>query len=70
VCAAAGMSGALRVTGNPGGAIYFADGLVVAIETPGAPSPEVLLLRSHRVTESGWDAAFAAPPRPPRPVAR
>jgi len=60
VCAAAGMTGVLRVTGDPGGAIHLADGLVTAIETPGAPSPEVLLLRSHRLTESGWDAAFAA----------
>ncbi len=60
VCAAAGMPGVLCVTGNPGGAIHLADGLVTAIETPGAPGPEVLLLRSHRVTESGWDAAFAA----------
>ena len=56
----AGLSGTLRVTGEPGGAIHFASGRVAAIETPGAPSPEVLLLRSHRVTESGWDAAFAA----------
>jgi hypothetical protein len=68
VCAAAGMSGALRVTGNPGGAIHLADGLVVAIETPGAPSPEVLLLRSRRVTESNWDAAFAAAAAAGRPM--
>ena len=60
VCAAAGMSGILRVTGNPGGAIHIADGLVTAVETPGAPGPEALLLRSHRVSESGWDEAFAA----------
>jgi hypothetical protein len=60
VCAAAGMSGILRVTGNPGGAIHIADGQVAAIETPGAPGPEALLLRSHRVSESGWDEAFAA----------
>ncbi|MGA2830602.1 MAG: DUF4388 domain-containing protein [Streptosporangiaceae bacterium] len=60
VCAAAGMSGTLRVTGHPGGAIHLVDGRVVAIETPGAPSPEVLLLRSHRITESDWDTAFAA----------
>lgn len=60
ICSAAGMSGTLRVTGTPGGAIHLADGRVVAIETPGAPSPEVLLLRSHRITESGWDTAFAA----------
>ncbi len=59
VCAA-GESGALRVTGDPGGVIRLTDGRVTAIETPGAPSPEVLLLRSHRVTESGWDEAFAA----------
>ncbi len=60
VCAAAGMSGILRVTGDPGGAIHIADGLVAAIETPAAPGPEALLLRSHRVSESGWDEAFAA----------
>lgn len=60
VCTAAGLSGALRVNGNPGGTVFFADGRVAGIETPGAPSAEVLLLRSHRVTESGWDAAFAA----------
>jgi hypothetical protein len=60
VCAAAGMTGILRITGDPGGAIHLADGRVAAIETPGAPGPEVLLLRSHRVTESAWDAAFAA----------
>jgi len=60
VCAAAGMSGTLRVTGDPGGAIHLTDGRVAAIETPGAPGPEVLLLRSHRVTEAGWDDAFAA----------
>lgn len=59
-CAAAGLSGLLRVAGDPGGTIHFAGGRVAAIETPGAPSPEVLLLRSHRVTESGWDAAFAS----------
>lgn len=68
MCAAAGMSGALRVTGKPGGAIHLADGLVVAIETPGAPSPEVLLLRSHRVTESSWDAAFAVAAAAGRPM--
>jgi hypothetical protein len=59
-CAAAGMTGVLRFTGDPGGAVHIADGLVAAIETPGAPGPEVLLLRSHRVSESGWDEAFAA----------
>jgi hypothetical protein len=60
VAAVAGMSGALRVTGDPGGTIHLADGRVVGIETPGAPGPEVLLLRSSRVSEPAWDAAFAA----------
>jgi hypothetical protein len=60
VCAASGTSGVLRITGDPGGTIHLADGLVTAVETAGAPGPEVLLLRSHRVTESRWDAAFAA----------
>jgi hypothetical protein len=59
VCAAAGMSGVLQVTGDPGGAVLFDSGRVTAIHTPGAPSPEVLLLRSGRVSESEWNAAFA-----------
>jgi len=60
VAAVAGMTGALRVTGDPGGTIHLSDGRVVGIETPGAPGPEVLLLRSRRVSESSWEAAFAA----------
>lgn len=59
-CAAAGLSGVLQVTGKPGGTIHLADGGVAAIQTPGAPSAEVILLRSRLVSESGWDAAFAA----------
>ncbi len=66
--AAAGLSGVLRVTGDPGGTIRFAGGLVAGLETPGAPSPEVLLLRSHRVTESAWDGAFAAAAAAGRPM--
>jgi hypothetical protein len=60
VCAASGTSGVLRIAGDPGGTIQLAGGLVTAVETAGAPSPEVLLLRSGRLSESGWDAAFAA----------
>jgi hypothetical protein len=67
-CAASGTSGALRITGDPGGTIHLADGLVTAVETVGTPGPEVLLLRSHRVTESGWDAAFAAAVTRGRPL--
>jgi hypothetical protein len=67
-CAAAGMSGTLRVSGEPGGTIHLAGGMVAAIETPGAPGPEVVLLRSRRVTESRWDAAFAASAAGGRPM--
>ena len=59
-CAADGLSGVLEVTGEPGGTIYFSGGGVIAIETPGAPSPEVILLRSHQIPEPDWAAAFAA----------
>jgi hypothetical protein len=59
-CAADRLSGVLEVTGEPGGTIYFSGGGVVAIETPGAPGPEVILLRSGRIPEPGWAAAFAA----------
>jgi hypothetical protein len=60
VCTTGGLSGVLQVTGTPGGTIHFAAGRVSAIETPGAPSPEVLLLRSQRVAEADWDTAYAA----------
>jgi hypothetical protein len=59
-CAATRVSGVLRVSGEPGGAIHLADGGVTAITTPGAPDPEVILLRSGRVPEAGWSAVFAA----------
>src|SRR5450755_481217 len=59
-CAAKGTSGLLRVTGEPGGVIDLADGGITAISTPGAPDPEAILLRSGRVQEAGWSAAFAA----------
>jgi hypothetical protein len=60
ICVAAGMSGVLHVTGDPGGAVLFNGGRVIAIATPGAPSPEVLMLRSKRVPESEWNAVFTA----------
>lgn len=59
-CASAGFSGALRVAGRPSGTIYLTDGGVTGIETPGAPSAEVILLRAGRVQVPDWDAAFSA----------
>src|SRR5579863_2155862 len=59
-CAAAKFSGALRIDGQPGGIIYFADGRISGCETAGAPSLEVILLRSGRVSVPDWEAAFTA----------
>jgi hypothetical protein len=59
-CAAQRRSGVLRVIGEPGGVIHLTDGSITAVHTPGAPDPEVILLRSGRVPEPGWSAAFAA----------
>lgn len=48
------------VTGSPGGSIHVRDGLVVAMETPGAPGIEGLLLRSGRIGEQEWSAVRAS----------
>ncbi|MHB9859377.1 MarR family transcriptional regulator [Streptomyces sp. YIM S03343] len=53
-CGGDGYTGDLRVTGSPGGTFRLRNGLVVAAETPGAPGPETLLLRSGRVTGEQW----------------
>jgi hypothetical protein len=66
--AAARFSGLLRVDGQPGGAIHFVEGGISACETSGAPSLEVLLLRSGRVAESDWSAAFAQAAIADRPM--
>ncbi|NEB04530.1 DUF4388 domain-containing protein [Streptomyces sp. SID13726] len=53
-CGRDGFTGELRVTGTPGGTLHFGDGRVVAAESPGAPGPEALLLRSGRVSGEQW----------------
>jgi hypothetical protein len=50
------------LSGAPGGEIHLRDGLVVAVETPGAPGVEALLLRSGRLTEEAWAEVRAADP--------
>lgn len=57
---AARFSGVLRVDGQPGGTVHLTDGRISACETSGAPSLEVILLRSRTVSEADWDAAFTA----------
>jgi hypothetical protein len=56
------FSGAVVVSGSPGGVIHLRDGLVAAIRTPGAPTAESLLLKSGRVGEEEWAAARAGCP--------
>ncbi|MGW2719447.1 MarR family transcriptional regulator [Streptomyces sp. NPDC001492] len=55
-CGRDGWTGVLRVSGAPGGVLHLRDGLVVAAESPGAPGPETLLLRSGRVDGEQWAA--------------
>jgi len=59
--AAAHTTGEIRVSGRPGGSFHLRDGLVVAVESPGAPGPEALLLRSGRVTGEQWAELMREP---------
>ncbi|MEW2394589.1 MarR family transcriptional regulator [Streptomyces sp. NPDC046862] len=54
-------TGELRVSGKPGGAFHLRGGLVVAVESPGAPGPEALLLRSGRISGEQWDGLLREP---------
>lgn len=53
-CGRDDFSGELRIAGTPGGTFHLRDGRVVAVESPGAPGPEALLLRSGRVSGEQW----------------
>src|SRR5262245_29083225 len=55
-CGREGWTGALRVSGSPGGVLHLRHGLIVAAESPGSPGPEALLLRSGRVDGEQWAA--------------
>jgi hypothetical protein len=59
-CEVERLSGGLRVTGEPGGLIHLTDGNVTAIETAGAPGPDLVLVRSGRIGEANWAGAFTA----------
>ncbi|MGW6935305.1 hypothetical protein ACWGE0_34955 [Lentzea sp. NPDC054927] len=52
------VTGALRIVGNAGGLFHLRDGLVVAVDSPGSPGLETLLLSSGRIEESDWTAAL------------
>ncbi|MFD4561672.1 MarR family transcriptional regulator [Streptomyces sp. NPDC058469] len=53
-CGREEFTGGLRVSGRPGGTFHLRGGLVVAVESPGAPGPEALLLRSGRIGGEQW----------------
>lgn len=53
-CGRDGFTGEVRVLGSPGGTFHLHGGLVVAVESPGAPAPEALLLRSGRIGGEEW----------------
>ena len=57
-CHAEGVTGILRVLGNPGGSFHLRKGVVIAVDSPGAPGAEALLLRSGRISEEDWAAAL------------
>lgn len=52
------VTGALRVFGNAGGLFHLRDGAVVAVDSPGSPGAEALMLSSGRIKESDWTAAL------------
>lgn len=52
------VNGALRVFGNAGGLFHLRDGVVVAVDSPGSPGLETLLLSSGRISEKDWTAAL------------
>ncbi|WP_063795034.1 hypothetical protein [Kitasatospora sp. MBT66] len=54
------FTGAVVVSSAPGGTIHLERGLITAIETPGAPTAETLLLKSGRIGQPDWAAAETA----------
>ncbi|MGW0751264.1 MarR family transcriptional regulator [Streptomyces sp. NPDC002587] len=52
------LSGALMVSGEPGGSFHLRRGVLVEVASPGAPGVETLLLRSGRVSEADWAAVI------------
>lgn len=58
--ASAHGTGALHVSGEPGGVVYLSAGEVSYIDTPVAPGVDVLAVRSGRVCDHDWFAAFDA----------
>ena len=54
------VTGALHLTGRPGGVFHLDKGKVTAVYSPGAPTADALLLRAGRISEVEWTAALRA----------
>lgn len=59
-CHAEAVTGVLHVAGNPGGLFHLREGVVVTVDSPGAPGAEALLRRSGRIGEGDWTTALRA----------
>ncbi|WP_181806215.1 MarR family transcriptional regulator [Streptomyces shenzhenensis] len=59
-CRRDGVTGRLSFAGSPGAVFHMRQGFVVAVDSPGAPGPDALLLRSGRISEADWTAALRA----------
>lgn len=57
-CQEDGLTGALRILGNPGALFRFRDGVVVAVESPGSPGVDTVLIHSGRISAEEWEAAL------------
>ncbi|WP_152648266.1 hypothetical protein [Streptacidiphilus anmyonensis] len=56
----AAATGTLWAAGDPGGLLRLDGGRITGAESPGAPGAEALLLRSGRILEASWVAAYQA----------
>jgi hypothetical protein len=56
----AGATGALRIVGLPGGAVYLIDGRITHAECPLTSGVPELLTASERVSSEAWSAAMEA----------
>lgn len=52
------VNGTLRVVGNAGGLFHLRDGVVIAVDSPGSPGADTLLLSSGRISAEDWTAAL------------
>ena len=59
-CRAGAVTGRLSFSGSPGAVFHMRQGFVVAVDSPGAPGPDALLLRSGRISETDWTATLRA----------